>query len=802
MDILLQQMAAGQRTSCPGGTAASATSNATAASVTGSPVSGQMVLLDMFFPGFSTLSAFLLKNFSIDLNVYIPLVLILGAVTFAWQKISTYCWNLIDDYMMSVVDVRVDDEIYNMLMGWVAAQKFAQGARRFVVNTNLNSRFWWLWRYDYEDEDSDGDGTEEGGSADSATRGGKKALAYTPTFGSHWFWYKGRLLCFRRSQSRDMGGFALPSEKEEISIKCFGRNPWILKELLLEARQVYMKRDEAKTLIYRGTTKGGSGSEPSWQRCMARTSRPFSTVILNEKVKKDLIDDVTDYLNPATRRWYANRGIPYRRGYLLHGPPGTGKSSLSLALAGFFKMRIYIVSLSSIAASEENLASLFSELPRRCVVLLEDIDTAGLTHTREDGKVVPAADGGSDDMVPGQLTPGDGTTTTTTTTTQTSGRLSLSGLLNILDGVASQEGRVLIMTTNHLEKLDKALIRPGRVDMIVEFGRADKEMTAAIFRAIFAPLEGDELDTLTAPSGAPKRPKVVDPATVEKERLATAARLESERDEATAKVGLLASQFAAKIPAHEFSPAEIQGFLLKHKRSPTAAVEGAEQWVVETRKEKQEKELREAREKREKEEKEAKEKAEKAEKEKSSEKGEKSDGDEKKKKTDGEKEEKEKESEKNKKKKKSKRSKRHSKKSSRRSRRSRRHDDSDSSDSSSDCDSDSSSESESDSASEPERRKRSSRKHSKKEQKETTPPTLASQDTVKAQVVPAKEDLLETILETNTTKDIVAVNEAVVELKGLEVLPQISVTEVKEVVLKATGPGSEDGKADSGYGTP
>ncbi|KAH7630388.1 BCS1 N terminal-domain-containing protein [Sordaria sp. MPI-SDFR-AT-0083] len=786
MDILLQQMA-GQTTACPDG-ASSTTSNTAGASATGLPVTGQMVLLDMFFPGFSTFSAFIQKNLNIDLNLYIPLVLICGALTFVWQYFSTYCWDVIDSYLMSVVDVRTDDEIYNMLMGWVAAQKFAQGARRFVVNTNLNSRVWWLWRFDYDDEEEE-DGTEEG-YAHQTDKGKKKALAYTPTFGSHWFWYKGRLLCFHRQQGREVGGYSLSSEKEEISIKCFGRNPWILKELLLEARQVYMKRDEAKTLIYRGTTKG-SGSEPTWQRCMARTSRPFSTVILNEKVKKELIDDVTDYLNPATRRWYANRGIPYRRGYLLHGPPGTGKSSLSLALAGFFKMRIYIVSLSSIAANEENLASLFSELPRRCVVLLEDIDTAGLTHTREDGKVVAVDPGsGSADMVPGQLTPGDGTTTTPAP----SGRLSLSGLLNILDGVASQEGRVLIMTTNHLEKLDKALIRPGRVDMIVEFGRADKEMTAAIFRAIFAPLEGDEVGTPPSDSDCVSTlssPKV-DPAAAEEQKKTDEARRESERDEATLKVVELASQFAKKIPAHEFSPAEIQGFLLKHKRNAQGAVEGAEQWVVEARREKMEKELREAREKREREEKEAKEKVEK---EKAEKEGTKEKGNEKK----DEKETEEERGKKTEKKKNKPKRSKHVQNSKKSSRKSRRHDDSDSSDSSSSSsDSDSSLSDESESESEPEiiiKEKKSKRKQSKKETT-TTPPVLVKEDTVKVHVVPVKEDLPETTPKNNTED--VATTEAV-ELKGLDVLPQISVTEVKEVT--ATGPGSEDGK-DSGYGTP
>lgn len=456
-------------------------------------------------------------------------------------------------------------------------------------------------------------------------------MAYTPTFGSHWFIYKGRLLIFRRTQNSQQSAFLIASEREEISISCFGRNPWVLKELLHEAKDEFMKRDEAKTLIYRGTTKAGS-SEPQWQRCMARTSRPFSTVILNEKVKQDLVDDVTDYLNPATRRWYANRGIPYRRGYLLYGPPGTGKSSLSLALAGFFKMRIYIVSLSSVTANEENLASLFAELPRRCVVLLEDIDTAGLTHTRDDGNATDAANANPDDAA--TTTPkrrgAPGAVPAANTTT---GRLSLSGLLNILDGVASQEGRVLIMTTNHLEKLDKALIRPGRVDMTVKFDRADSGMISAIYRAIFAPIEGDDSPSATSKTAAaPPSPTsralfqlesklkaaVLTPEE-EAKKAAAAAEAARQRAETVAKVEALAARFAEKIPSHEFSPAEIQGWLLKNKRDPENAVEGADQWVVTSRQEKKEKELKEAEEKREAEKKEKEEK-EKEEKEKEKEK--------------------------------------------------------------------------------------------------------------------------------------------------------------------------------------
>lgn len=486
---------------------------------------------------------------------------------------------------MSTVDIRIDDEIYNMLMAWVADQGFSKRARRFVANTNLNSRSWFLWRWD-DDEDEDDEVGEDGEPTLTSLIGGKKkkSLAYTPTFGSHYFFYKGRLCIFRRDRGRDQAaGFLMTSEKEEISVSCFGRDPWVLKELLHDARVQFMKRDEAKTLIYRGTVRAGS-TEPTWQRMMARVSRPFSTVILNEKVKQDLIEDVTDYLNPATRRWYANRGIPYRRGYLLYGPPGTGKSSLSLALAGFFKMRIYIVSLSSISSTEENLASLFAELPRRCVVLLEDIDTAGLTHTREEEK--PQYTNNTDDSAPKQGLRGN-EKGNSNNNNNTAFRLSLSGLLNILDGVASQEGRVLIMTTNHLDKLDKALIRPGRVDMTVTFGLADTNMTAAIFRAIFAPLEADNPSKSTTA-------KVGDVA-LEAERLAKRLLDEKiQRDETVLKIGELAGQFAEKIPPHEFSPAELQGFLMKNKRNPEAAVAGADSWVIETRKEKAANKLKEA----------------------------------------------------------------------------------------------------------------------------------------------------------------------------------------------------------------
>jgi chaperone BCS1 len=73
-----------------------------------------------------------------------------------------------------------------------------------------------------------------------------------------------------------------------------------------------------------------------WRRMKACGIRRLSTMVMDEKEKQELITDVRNFFGPQARTWHTNRGIPYRRGYLLYGPPGTGKSSLCLSIAGHF----------------------------------------------------------------------------------------------------------------------------------------------------------------------------------------------------------------------------------------------------------------------------------------------------------------------------------------------------------------------------------------------------------------------------------------------------------------------------------
>ena len=146
------------------------------------------------------------------------------------------------------------------------------------------------------------------------------------------------------------------------------------------------------------------------------------------------------------------------------------------------------------------------------------------------------------------------------------------------------------MTTNHIEKLDEALIRPGRVDMKVKFDLADTAMIKTLFKGIFATLEGDfpksfadkAKNTLRTEKSWTGTKKLIDEYIPSEDEEQLAKEITAKKVAEEARISALADEFAAIIPSHTFSPAEIQGFLLKNKRNAAAAVAGAEQWVKDT----------------------------------------------------------------------------------------------------------------------------------------------------------------------------------------------------------------------------
>ncbi|EDN02278.1 hypothetical protein I7I51_05371 [Histoplasma capsulatum] len=186
-----------------------------------------------------------------------------------------------------------------------------------------------------------------------------------------------------------------------------------------------------------------------WRQPLTKDVRPISSVILDLQVIEYLLQDVRNFLDSKARERY--RDIPYRRSYLFHGAPGTGKTSLTLSIAGCFGLDIYTINLSSI--DDNGLRNLFANLPGHCVILLEDVEVVNSSSPE--------------------------------------GMASLTTLLDVVDGVG--DGQVLIMTTRHVELVDGALLQAGRVDVKTEFRLADKETIARLFWFAFGQEAADPL---------------------------------------------------------------------------------------------------------------------------------------------------------------------------------------------------------------------------------------------------------------------------------------------------------------------
>ena len=265
-----------------------------------------------------------------------------------------------------------------------------------------------------------------------------------PGPGRHIIRYRNAFLMVNRvRETRSMNhSTGIPWETITLTTLYSQRN--IFEEMFLEAHQLAQQSSEGKTIVYQARTS-------SWEKFgEPRRKRPIESVILDKGVKERVISDVKGFLDSA--KWYYDRGIPYRRGYLLYGPPGSGKSSFIRALAGELDYNIAMLNLSERGLTDDRLNHLLTIIPRRTLVLLEDADAAfgnRRTQTDEDG--------------------------------YRGANVTFSGLLNALDGVASAEERIVFLTTNYVDRLDSALIRPGRVDMAVRLGEATRWQMAKLW---------------------------------------------------------------------------------------------------------------------------------------------------------------------------------------------------------------------------------------------------------------------------------------------------------------------------------
>ncbi|KAI0798024.1 mitochondrial chaperone BCS1 [Abortiporus biennis] len=264
--------------------------------------------------------------------------------------------------------------------------------------------------------------------------------------GIHWMRYRGAWMQVKRERETRSQQLMSGIPWETVTLTTLSRDRELFPELLSEARDIAMRTQEGKLVIH---TPWGIEWKPFG---LPRRKRPLRSVVLEEGVSEKVEKDVSAFLE--RRQWYADRGIPYRRGYLLHGPPGSGKSSFIQALAGSLSYDICLLNLSERGLADDKLIHLLSNTPERSFVLIEDVDAAfnKRVQTSEDGY-------------------------------QSS--VTFSGFLNALDGVASGEERIIFMTTNHPERLDPALIRPGRVDLSVFIGDASPLQAKSLFMRFY-----------------------------------------------------------------------------------------------------------------------------------------------------------------------------------------------------------------------------------------------------------------------------------------------------------------------------
>lgn len=195
-----------------------------------------------------------------------------------------------------------------------------------------------------------------------------------------------------------------------------------------------------------------------WDNMPPTARREPGTVILRDNLMDDLLADVARFL--AAREWYEERGVPWHRGLLLEGPPRTGKSSIARALATHFNLDLWYLPLGDISG-DANLLQYVSLIGTGGVLLLEDVDVFSAAQDRDTASPVSGLLGG----------------------------VTLSGVLNTLDGVATPPGLFKVCTTNNVGALDRAIVE--RFERREHIGYINDDQLRRIFRLMYGHLDVD-----------------------------------------------------------------------------------------------------------------------------------------------------------------------------------------------------------------------------------------------------------------------------------------------------------------------
>lgn len=387
---------------------------------------------------------------------------IIFAILSAFSGVASEALGFAKDWVFAqfttTVDVDSDDPLFELLSDWLSEHPMSKKSNHFEAHLET------VGDDDGESEDDDDDDMmrflrrkifEENGIVDEgkvkefSLKNPIPGVALLPNRSSYHFVHNGTFIFIR---------FVLVTANDSAShkaeVSAFGKRREAVHEFLTDVVTARHREKKKVTKIY-------VSNKSSWRRMMQKRMRPIESVILPAGMMEDLLHDAKKFLTSLAK--YEERGTPHRRGYLFHGLPGTGKSSLVQALAGELGLDIYILRMSKDTMDDDIMEHLVLNMSPGGILLIEDVDAA---FTRRKGG-------------------------------NNIGRnLTFSGLLNVLDGVASAEGRILAMTTNHMSRLDPALIRAGRVDRRFEINYADAEQVVRMYIRFFPEVSAEMACTL------------------------------------------------------------------------------------------------------------------------------------------------------------------------------------------------------------------------------------------------------------------------------------------------------------------
>jgi nucleoside-triphosphatase THEP1 len=208
----------------------------------------------------------------------------------------------------------------------------------------------------------------------------------------------------------------------------------------------YEKACSEDTLLQNRTNILVCDKHGDWTVYNKIPKRTLKTIYIDETIKSKILDDVTHFLKPSIEDEYNAFGIPYKKIYLLTGSPGSGKTSLIKALCNEINYNLGMLTITK-ETTNTTLLTAFKYIDPKSVILIEDIDC--LFNKRH--------------------------------ATNDNAQITFSNLINIMDGVLTKSGTIIFITTNHPELLDNALLRPGRIDMILQINLPKKDEIKKLF---------------------------------------------------------------------------------------------------------------------------------------------------------------------------------------------------------------------------------------------------------------------------------------------------------------------------------